>query len=169
MIAMTVFAIASLSITAALLYAHRSSITAVYETTAHSVAQGYVEQIMALEFEVLYEAYEGRNETPPTPLVLKALSPSQNAASSVEMDDLVDFSGDEIIKNVIIDLKEENGVIREVIMEMKIKMTGNDLTTASSPLAALEIKIDYEYQVPVKRGGWSSNQICFVKSNVPIY
>jgi hypothetical protein len=171
MLAMALFAIGALAVTGALVYSYRSSVNAVYESTAHAVAQGYVEQIMALDFQVIYTAYEGRNDIPPAELILKALSPSQIASSSVELDDPLDFSGSPRTKNVVIDLRDDGaGGNREVIMPMRVRLVANDLTTAASPLSALEITLEYEFLSPVTRGqSWSGDRLSFVKSDVPIY
>lgn len=171
MLAMGLFAIGAVAVTGTLVYGYRNSVNAVYESTAHAVAQGYVEQIMAVDFDVIYEAYEGRDDDPPAELILKALSPSQVAASSVELDDPLDFSGTARVKNVVIDLRDDgHGGVREVLMPMRVRLTANDLTASASPLSALEITLEYEFLSPVTRGqSWSHDQLSFVKSNVPIY
>lgn len=171
MFAMTIFAIGALGTTMLLLHSYRSSNNAVYSTTAHSVAQGYVEQIMALDYATVMTAYRGRNDPNPAVLNLKALSPSVSGAASIEMRDPLDFSGSWIEKEIVVDIRSDSsGSTNVVSMPMRITLKGRDLTTAPSPLIALEVSLDYEYWSPsVREGKWVSGKIAFVKSTVPIY
>jgi prepilin-type N-terminal cleavage/methylation domain-containing protein len=170
-VAMGVFAFSAVAVSGLLLYGYRSSVNAVYESTAHAVAQGYVEQIMALDFDRVYAVYEGRNATEPSVLPLKALSPSQTPGASLELDDPLDFSGLPTLKNVVVDLRDDGaGGFREVVMAMRVTLVASDLTQAANPLSALEITLEYEFLAPLSRGAqWSRDRLCFVKSDVPVY
>lgn len=171
MIAMLLFALVAMSITSLVIYAYRSATSAVYQTTAHAVIQGYVEQIMALDYAVVITAFEESSMSPPTALPLRAISPSVNPNNSIQIDDPLDFSGQVINKNIVVDLRPNNsGGTTEVLMPMRVSMTATNLQVGTEPRAGLEITISYQYRDPAKRGdGWSSDSVSFVKSSVPIF
>lgn len=172
---MTIFGIAAAGITGLVQYLYRSSTFAVYETTAHAVAQGYVEQIMALEFMTIKMAYDGRNETPPDTLALRALSPSVDRNGSAEMNDPIDFSGNPLAKEIVVDLRENGtGEPTPVIMDMEVWATATERNVNrwgqwedTGLVRAFEITINYRFRRPLGRG-WSTGRISFVKSDVAI-
>lgn len=176
MVAMAIFGIAAAGLTALIQFAYRSATHAVYQTTAHAVAQGYVEQIMAHDFQTVKGAYDNRSNTPPQPLVLRALSPSTTTGSA-EMNDPLNFSGNVVEKDIVVDLREnDSGDPTPVIMKMEVWMTATERRITRDGawedgnddlVRALEITINYRFQRPLNRG-WSTERISFVKSDVAI-
>ncbi|WP_309398866.1 type IV pilus modification PilV family protein [Cerasicoccus maritimus] len=167
LVATVLFGILAMATGGSVLMSRRMAETNLYSVTAHDIAQGYAEQIMAMDFDGDIAASVINNSLP---LTLKSVTPSLTNESST-VDDYLYFGGDTTNeKMIMIDLKGDGDEQRQVEMPMRFTLQANDLNTGSNPYQAYEIRIDYEYQTPAGRGQrWVSGSVCLVKSVIPIY
>lgn len=167
LVATVLFGLLAMVTTNSVLMSRRLAETNIYMVTANDIAQGYAEQMMAMDFEVDIKKSVEDNKVP---LSLRAVTPSL-ANNSTTVDDLLYF-GDDVTnsRDIVIDLRGEDGDLRQVVMPMRFKLTARDLNTGSKPYQAYEIRINYEYKTPAGRSSkWLDGSVCVVKSVIPIY
>nr|WP_269539266.1 type II secretion system protein [Cerasicoccus sp. TK19100] len=167
LVATVLFGLLAMVTTNSVLMSRRLAETNIYMVTANDIAQGYAEQMMAMDFEVdIKKSVEDHK----VPLSLRAVTPSL-ANNSTTVDDLLYF-GDDVTnsRDIVIDLRGEDGDLRQVVMPMRFTLSARDLNTGSKPYQAYEIRINYEYKTPAGRGSkWLDGSVCVVKSVIPIY
>ena len=101
MIAMVILSIFSITILSAVLLGRRLSEANIYENTALTVAQGYMEQIKSMEYDVVLQSLAS-----PLTVALPTKSISALAVGSViEIDDPL-FLDQQNAKEVMIDLRD---------------------------------------------------------------
>lgn len=142
MIGITIFSIVAAGVASATLLTSKIAYSNIYRNTAFTVAQGYGEQIKSIRYALLEEALEdSANHVIPT----KSLS--LGSGSTLQLDDPLIFNT-RVLKNIVVDVStDENGVSKERIMRMWITPRGRDLLDASDGLKALEITLDFEWEV----------------------
>ncbi|WOO39940.1 prepilin-type N-terminal cleavage/methylation domain-containing protein [Rubellicoccus peritrichatus] len=164
MIAMSLLGIVALGLGKAMIQSRKMAESSIYATTAHGVAYGYAEQIMALD----YVDFESSVKDNAVPVTLKAISPS-STSGSVEIDDPL-YIGVWTDKDIVIDVKGEGTEERSIVMPMKFSLSATSLNSGVNPRDAYEIKLAYQFKSPSRRDdSWLSDTINFVKSSVPIY
>ena len=160
MIAMTIFAVVALALGKTIIQTRKLADTSIHNT----IAYGYAEQIMAMDYEDLLNSV---NDPTSTPLTLKAVTPS--STSSLEVDDLL-YLNTVNNKDILIDILESNGSERSIYMPMNFTLTATNLDIGANPYKAVQIQIFYNYESPSKRyDRWVNDSIHFVKSAVQIY
>ena len=134
-----------------------------YQTTAITVAQGYLEQIKNLPYEDVLLVAQA-----PDIYTLETLGPSYDAtlSSTISKDDLTaDPSKQPNTRTIAVDSRGTAGKI--IDMPMKMWVTVTDKNTGADPITALEIRIRYQYQLPEVLGGrWIENQVQAVRARV---
>lgn len=170
MIAMSILTIFLTSVISASLLSRRISEGNIYENTAMTVAQGYMEQIKSIEYDIIVAASESGGQIPlPTKSVSALLTGSQ-----IEIEDPL-YVGDYNEKEVMIDLRtddyeSESGDKKVITMDFKIKPVITDLDNGSKPIRALQIVLYYQYFSPAKPGGeWRTGSVRFLKSYAPTF
>jgi prepilin-type N-terminal cleavage/methylation domain-containing protein len=137
----------------------------VYENTAHTVAQGYAEQIKTIAYVELQRALDDPSSHS-IPTESLALGAGLSAADLKVSDPLI--FGVEVPKEVIVDVeKGEDGKYKERIMNMWFTVHGNEIASSADCWDAMEIRIDYEWEV-AGVGGLKkrSGQVNLVKSTI---
>ena len=164
MISVAVFAILAAGVSNTTLLTSRIAYSNVYENTAYMVAQGYAEQIKSIQHEVIRQALEDPvNFDIPTQSL--SLGSGQNA-NQLRADDPLIF-GVEMEKDVVVDLVDEDGEEVERTMQMWITATGQDLNASTDCWDAIEIAIDFQWEVFGPRGiHRQDGQVRLVKTNV---
>ena len=163
MLALGVLTMVSLTILSSVLLSRRLAESNVYENTALTVTQGYMEQIKSMEYSVLTDCLITGD-----PLPCKSVSILQTGPNIEEDDPLVIAA--ENLKTIAIDLRDDGtGNLYEVVMQYKITPTVTDLQPTLG-IQALEISLDYEFLSP-ETGvpTWRSDEVKFVKSWVPTF
>lgn len=119
----------------------------VYQNAAYTAAQGYLEQIKTMEYNII-EASVASN---PVPLPTKALSYSGTAAAgTLQIDDPI-YINTETEKTVLIDISNlDSGSPEEISMPFHVTVLANDLSSFN--LEAMEIIIDFRYETPHMSG-----------------
>ena len=164
LIAMAIFSISGLGLSKTIMLTRKMSESSIYQTTAHGVAFGYCEQIMAMPLEEILLSVN----TPKTPLSMYAISPSSRS-SSQEIEDLLFIDSWEP-KDIVIDLRNDGNSERSITMPMRFKIETNNLNSGKDPRDAIEIRLSYSYKSPARRSDtWISDNLSFVKSSVPSY
>ena len=134
-----------------------------YDTTAITVAQGYLEQIKNLPYEDVLLVAQA-----PKTYSLATLGPSYSSSlsSMITKDELTaDPDKQPNNRSIAIDSRGSGGTILN--MSMKLWVTITDKNTGASPLNALEIRIRYQYKLPDVLGGkWMENQVQAVRARV---
>jgi len=155
MIAMTVFAMLALSITAAVIQSQQLSQNNIVLNTAYTVAQGYLEQIKTLASVEIDNALADEDG-----VSLPTKSISAVSGSNIEVDDPIFLDGPDRSlsgksdgsnhREVLIDLREnDDGSQREVTMDMWVDV---DITPVENQSYSHAITVDFEVQL---RGGFS--------------
>lgn len=136
MLAMFVFSLVAIGITATVIQSQKVAQSNIFKNTAYTIVQGYLEQIKSISTYTILDAVS--NDTSIPTVSIDAL-----ATGNVEVEDglLVDQENE---KDVMIDLQEGG---EQVYMSLWITPTVNDLNTGSSPIPAIEIILDFEYEV----------------------
>lgn len=164
-VAMAVFSIAALGLAKTVFQSRAMAEGSIYMTTAHGVAYGYAEQLMAMDFADVMTSYND----PDIPLEMRALSPSSKS-SSVEIDDPLYFNV-WTDKDIVVDIREEGTSEIAIEMPMRFRVKATYLDSGSDPRKAFELTLSYAYKSPSRRGDndWVMDDIRFVKSAVPVY
>ncbi len=163
-VAMVVFSIAALGLTKTVFQSRKMAEGSIYMTTAHGVAFGYAEQLMAMDFGDVMTCYND----PDVALEMRALSPSTKS-SSVEVEDLLYF-GAWTEKDIVVDIRQEGSTEKAIEMPMRFRIDGNYLNSGADPREAIEVTLSYSYKTPARRNDeWVQDDIRFVKSAVPVY
>ena len=136
----------------------------IYESSAVNVAQGYLEQIKSLPYEDVLLAIQD-----PTKYKLETMSPTYSASMQATVFDeplSIDPSQQPNERNIMIDVRDSGaGTIIE--MPIKLWVTVDNRNTGANPINALEVKIKYEYQLPVIMGGnWLEGQIQAIRARM---
>lgn len=164
MIAMTLFGVVSLGMAKAMIQSRKMAESSIYMTTAHGIAYGYAEQIMAMDFI----DFETSVNDPAIDVTLKAISPS-SSTGSIEINDPLHI-GSWTDKSIVIDIRGEGTAERAIVMPMRFMLTATSLDSGTNPRDAYEIKLTYQFKSPSRvKSKWLSDSINFVKSSVPIY
>lgn len=135
-----------------------------YESTSINVAQGYLEQIKSLPYEDLLLAVQD-----PASFPLETISPSYDTThQSTVFDDpiSIDPTQQPNERTVVIDVRGDgNGTVIE--MPVRLWVSIEDKNTGTDPVNALEIKIEYAYQLPAVLGGnWASGQVQAIRARM---
>ena len=164
MIAMAVFSVAALGLSKTVMLTRKMSEFSIYQTTAHGVAFGYAEQMMAMSLEEILISREDTSIA----LAMSAISPSSQSLSQ-EIDDFLYVDAWES-KDIVIDIRDEEESERSITMPMRFRVEANYLNSGSDPRDAVEVTLSYSYQSPVRASDeWIDDSLRFVKSSVPIY
>lgn len=163
--AMAILAVFATTILSAVLLGRRLAEANVYENTALTVTQGYLEQMKSMEYSDMLDCYTDNSIPIPTKSVSAILT-----GQSIEIDDPLYF-GQVNQKEIMIDIRDiDTANPRPITMDYEVTLTANNLDTGVAPIKALEITFDYRYLSP-ERGApqWKSASIRFVKSFVPTF
>lgn len=165
MLALSVLSILSLTILSSILLSRRLAESNVYENTALTVTQGYLEQIKSMEYDVITGCLISGDPMPCKSISILAAGPN------IEEDDPLEI-GVENLKTVAIDLKDDGtgtNTFYEIVMQYKITPTVTNLEPALG-IQALEIRMDYEFLSP-ETGvpSWRTGSVRFIKSWVPTF
>ena len=166
MIAMAILSIFSITILSAVLLGRRLSEANIYENTALTVAQGYMEQIKSMEYDVVLNCLASPLTVPLPTKSISALA----VGTVIEIDDVL-FLDQQNSKEIMIDLRDaDTANPKPVTMGYKVKPTINNLDTGGTPLKALEVELAYEFQSP-ETGTlrWRKGAVRFVKSYAPTF
>lgn len=168
-IAMFIFALLALSITAMVLQSRTIAQNNVMRNTAYSVAQGYLEQIKSAPIQDIKDAITAHSAGNWAQTDLPTKSVSALESGSIEEQDPLFLGGpiagelDEYpgvpvdvnaagwnYKQVMIDLQEdEDGNMQQLVMDMWLDVTINSLGLQTN---AYEVIIDFQYETR-NRGG----------------
>ena len=165
MLALSVLTMVSLTILSSVLLSRRLAESNVYENTALTVTQGYLEQIKSMEYSVITDCLITGDPLPCKSVSILAAGPN------IEEDDPLEI-GAENIKTVAIDLRDDGtgtGTFYEIVMQYKITPTVTNCQPTLG-IQALEISLDYEFLSP-ETGvpSWRTGSARFVKSWVPTF
>lgn len=171
MIAMTLFGLLAAGITSSLIFARRMAESGIYQNTAMTVAQGYLEQIKSMDF---------------AQLALIAEESDTRALPTVSMSALhVNGEGDPQISNplwldqwnereVMVDLRPGEENEEPVTLSVNFYPTIRDLSQDEDPRDALEITLRVRwYSLAGDRhtadDEWQEATLGFVRSHVPTF
>ncbi|WPJ98166.1 prepilin-type N-terminal cleavage/methylation domain-containing protein [Coraliomargarita algicola] len=164
MVGLFLFSVMSLGLAASMIQSLKISDHVLSRSTAHSIALGYAEQIMAHSY---YELKEDLSLGTEFKLVAASLGTSGSGAEEQSFK-----FGVEREQIIVMDIDRESREATRV-MPMRFTINGTSLSSGSAPLSALEIVIDYSY---LKSGGdesddgsWANDSVRVVKSLVDIY
>ncbi|CAA6677119.1 MULTISPECIES: prepilin-type N-terminal cleavage/methylation domain-containing protein [unclassified Lentimonas] len=164
MFAVVVFSMMSLGLTAALIQSLKISDSVISKSTAHSIALGYAEQIMAYSYDTLNEALEDSD-------TFSLYSTSLGDSNVVTIEDSFAF-GVENESLIVMDV-DRDSLAATKTMPMRFTIDAESLNSGSNALRALEVTINYSYSPTAadhsSEAAWLSGQICIVKSLVNIY
>lgn len=142
MIGITIFSIVAAGVASATLLTSKIAYSNIYRNTAFTVAQGYGEQIKSIRYALLDQALED-----PANNLIPTKSLSLGSGSTLQLDDPLIFDT-RVLKNIVVDVStDDNGVDKERIMRMWITPSGRDLTKESDGVKALEITLNFEWEV----------------------
>ena len=162
LVASFIVTITFLGLTSALLMALRNSDVSTNRATAHDIAVGYAEQLMAFRYDDLRVALKENSE-----ITFRTSSLNPELLESGGTEESVVF-GEPFRKKVVTRLSSNPEGESVTEMPMKFVITAKDLNTGSDPYRALEIKIDYSYLPPAsnRRGEdeFLKDKVHFVKS-----
>lgn len=140
----------------------------IYENTAYNIAQAYAEQIKSINYTAIRNALEDpvQYNIPTESLMLG----SSEAVGDLKKDDPLIF-GVPLEKEIVVDIEEkEGGDLVERRMKMWILPTGTDLTQGTSCWDAIEIALDFEWEVFDGSGVTRhTGQVKLVKTSVAEY
>lgn len=166
MVALFVFSLLALGVTAGVIQSLRLSDKSISRAMAHSIAVGYAEQIMATDYFPLLS-----NLTNGTPFVLYSI-PLNSTGLESETEDIFTF-GVEREKTIVMDVEVDNPTVASKNMQMKFTFTATNLNQGSKPYEALEVKISYAYLPSASRSSdesaWLKDEVHMVKSSVLVY
>lgn len=167
-IAASILSIVAAGVSSVTMLTSRIAYSNIYEYTAHTVAHAYAEQIKSIHFRSIKNALEDpvKYSIPTESLALG----TGNPASDLKIDDPLIF-GVPVTKDIIVDIEEdENGEFSERKMSMTVLATGNDLNDTTNCWDAIEVTLDFTWDVVDSTGTTShSSQIKIVKTNVTEY
>ncbi|MGF1483446.1 MAG: prepilin-type N-terminal cleavage/methylation domain-containing protein [Opitutales bacterium] len=148
MVAMAIFIMVSLGITAGVFQARRLAESNIVRNTAFTVAQGYLEQIKSMSANEMLDAIGNPSATP-----LPTMSISALATGVVEIDDPLFLTGTDTspsgvagtnAKTVLIDLQpDDGGTEREMVLNVWF-----DLQISQVGVRTYQTILDFEYQSP---------------------
>lgn len=143
MIGVAVFSIIAAGVASATLLSSKIAISNIYNNTAHAVAHGYAEQIKSLSQSRIRRALaDPQNEVIPT----MGLSMGSGSTLQEGSDPLI--FGVRTQKDVVVDVEAlPDGTQRERVMRMWFTPHGKDLLTEPQRLDAIEITLDFEWEV----------------------
>lgn len=162
MIALFLFSMMALGLTAALIMSLKTSDRVVCRSTAHSIALGYAEQIMANSYKYLKESLSLGSAFTLYSTSLGATEASQESFTfGVEHEQLI-----------VLDIDRETGEATRS-MPMRFTIDATSLNSGADPVSALEISINYSYMMTAgnasDESSWKDGSVHIVKSLVDIY
>ena len=168
MISAAVLAIVAAGISSVTIMTSRIAYSNIYENTAYNIAQAYAEQIKSINYKAIRNALQDP-ATYDIPTESLMLGSSENSADLKQDDPLIFGVGLE--KEIVVDVEEtEDGELAERHMRMWILPTGRDLTTDTSCWDAMEITLDFEWEVIDGSGSARhAGQVKLVKTSVAEY
>jgi hypothetical protein len=168
MISVGILAIVAAGISSVTMLTSRIAYSNIYENTAYNIAQAYGEQIKSINFISIRNALDDPvNFDIPTESLM--LGTAENS-SDLKIDDPLIF-GVSLEKEVVVDIEEdESGDFVERRMKMWIRPTGTDLNGETDCWDAIEITLDFEWEVFDGSSHTRHNgQVKLVKTNVAEY
>lgn len=168
MVSVGILAIVAAGISSITMLTSRIAYANIYENTAYNIAQAYAEQIKSINYSAIRNALNDPvNYDIPTESLM--LGSSDNSADLKINDPLI--FGVPLEKEIVVDIeKDDEGGFRERKMKMWIHPKGTDLNTKTDCWDAIEITLDFEWEVfdgnSLKR---NSGEINLVKTNVTEY
>ena len=162
-LALSILSMISLTILSSVLLSRRLAESNVYENTALTVTQGYMEQIKSMEYSSITDCLITGDPLPCKSVSILAIGPN------IEEDDPLIIAV-ENVKTVAVDLRDDGtGNLYEVVMQYKITPVVTNLEPTLG-IQALEIALDYEFLSPeTGTPSWRSGSTKFVKSWVPTF
>lgn len=168
MISVGILTIVAAGISSVTMMTSRIAYSNIYENTAYNIAQAYAEQIKSINFTAIRNALEdpATYDIPTESLMLG----SSEETGDLKIDDPLIF-GVPLEKEIVVDIEEgQSGELVERRMRMWILPTGTDLTTETSCWDAIEIALDFEWEVFDGSGlTRHSGQVKLVKTSVAEY
>lgn len=166
MVAAALLAVFATAVMSSAILSRRISESNVYQNTAFTVAQGYLEQIKSMEYGVVLSSHTDNSKPLPTKSVSALLT-----GANIEVDDPITI-GSWTEKEVLIDLRydEEGGEPTPLTMPFRVMVETTNLDTGSDAIRALEVVINYEYLSPsTGMPSWYSGAVRSVKSYAPTF
>jgi len=167
-ISSTVLALVVTGVTAVTMMTSRIAYHNIYENTAHTVAQAYGEQLKSINYAVLKQAFDDPS-TYEIPTESLSLGASETSETLKEADPLI--FGVPVQKDVVVDIEDKaGGGFTERVMRMWITVNGSEMETSAGCWDALEISMDYEWEVVDQTGvNRRSGRVLIVRTNVTDY
>lgn len=168
MISAGILAIVAAGISSVTLLSSRIAYSNIYENTAYNIAQAYAEQIKSINFVSIRNALNDPvNYNIPTESLMLGTS---KTSADLKIDDPLIF-GVSLEKDIVVDIEEgATGDSVERRMKMWIKPTGTDLSQATDCWEAIEVTLDFEWEVFDGNSlARHSGQVKLVKTNVSEY
>lgn len=169
-IALSILGLLATTLVSSALLNRRLAEANIYQNTALTVTQGYLEQIKSMEYQHLLDSYDDDS----IPLPTKSISVNAETAD-IEVDDplFVNTSNTspENDKEIVIDIRDfGTEAARSVTMAYRIRPTLRNLNQGANAIKAMEVTLDYEYESPETGARkWKQGSIRFVKSYVPTF
>ncbi|MGF1449314.1 MAG: type II secretion system protein J [Opitutales bacterium] len=148
MIAMAIFMLLALGLTAGVFQARRLAESNIVRNTAFTVAQGYLEQIKSMSADELQAALANPNGTP-----VPTMSVSAQATGVIEIADPLFLTGSDTspsgraatnLKTILVDLQpDEAGDAQELLLDVWF-----DLNVTQVGQRTYQTVLDFEYQSP---------------------
>jgi prepilin-type N-terminal cleavage/methylation domain-containing protein len=167
-ISVGILAIVAAGISSVTMMTSRIAYSNIYENTAYNIAQAYAEQIKSINFTSIRNALNDPvNYDIPTESLMLGTA---NDTGDLKVDDPLIF-GVPLEKEVVVDIEEDDsGAFTERRMRMWVLPTGKDLNNATDCWDAIEITLDFEWEVFDGRSlRRHSGQVKLVKTNVTEY
>lgn len=165
-ISMFVLTAVSGGIIAGMIKAIEFSDESINRTTAHSIAVGYGEQLMATEYETLLEAHQKRTE-----LTLVSI-PLLEIESNADIETPFKFRK-RFYQDIVMHIDPDDPTQARKVMPMRFTIWAYDLNQGNDPVYALTLKIDYEFlhsgKSKANKNNWIKDQVHLVKSSSNIY
>jgi len=161
-----ILAIVAAGISSVTMLTSRIAYSNIYENTAYNIVQAYAEQINSINYVAIRNAlHDPVNYNIPTESLMLGTS---DTSADLKIDDPLIF-GVALEKEIIVDIEEsDDGKFVERRMKMWIHPTGKDLGQATDCWEAIEITLDFEWEVMDGRTR-ESGQVKLVKTNVSEY
>lgn len=161
-----ILAIVAAGISSVTMLTSRIAYSNIYENTAYNIAQAYAEQIKSINYAAIRNAlHDPVNYDIPTESLMLGTS---DTSADLKINDPLIF-GVALEKEIIVDIEEtEEGKFVERRMKMWIHPTGTDLSQATDCWEAIEVTLNFEWEVMDGRSR-ESGQVKLVKTNVSEY
>lgn len=164
MIGMVVFGILIAALSSASIQSQRLAYGNIYANTAHTVVQGYAEQIKSIGYQTIKDALE-QPDTYTIPTMALSLLGTV-AGGSMEIDDPLQF-GEVNQKDILVDVETDDlgNVVREKVMRLWVRPTGVKIANRE----AIQITLEFGWEAYGGANYQRVSSIKVVKTDVSEY